>query len=373
MRKLIILMLLCSTFPVFAQEHEEPKTLEPGAKAIDFNLKGTDDKMYSLSSFKDKDILIIIFSAPHCPTSQIYQDRIISIQKEYRDKGVQVVMINPNNPDSMALEERGYTDVGDSFEDMKIRAKDKGYNFPFLYDGETVETSFKYGPVSTPHTFVFDKGRVLRYVGRIDDSVEEEEVTQQDLRNALDAILDGKEVNPKQTKVIGCSVKWKWKTDHKNNNDKWWANHKVLFEEISGSDLKKLVQNNTDKLRVINVWATWCGPCVSEFSELIDTYRMYMWRDLEMYTINIDRIEKKDKVHKFLLDKHAAFNNNYIFGSGNTYELIENIDPEWQGNIPHTIIVEPGGKIVWRQSGALDFFELRKQIVDNRLLGRYFN
>ena len=156
------------SFFTIATRH--PVTLEPGSKAIDFKLKGADGKMYSLSSFKDAKILVIIFSAPHCPTAQAYEDRIIKIQNDYKKQGLQVVMINPNSPESVCLEERGYTDLGDTFEDMQIRAKDKAYNFPFLDDGETEETSIKYGPVATPHAFVFDKERILRYVGRIDDS-----------------------------------------------------------------------------------------------------------------------------------------------------------------------------------------------------------
>ena len=170
MKKLIILFSIFFPVIVLSQTHPNPETLKPGSKAIDFNLKGVDGKMYSLSSFKDAKLLVIIFSAPHCPTAQAYEQRIMDIQEDYKNKGVQVVMINPNSPESLCLEERGYTDLGDTYEDMQIRAKERNYEFPFLDDGETEETAIKYGPVATPHSFVFDKDRVLRYVGRIDDS-----------------------------------------------------------------------------------------------------------------------------------------------------------------------------------------------------------
>ncbi|HRX12321.1 MAG TPA: redoxin domain-containing protein, partial [Draconibacterium sp.] len=137
MKKLLVLALLVVSKIAFSQSHPEPVTLQPGSKAIDFNLKGVDEKMYSLASFKDAKILVIIFSAPHCPTAQAYEDRIIKIQNDYRKRGLQVVLINPNSPESVCLEERGYTDLGDTFEDMQIRAKEKGYNFPFLDNGET--------------------------------------------------------------------------------------------------------------------------------------------------------------------------------------------------------------------------------------------
>lgn len=219
MKKLITLLFIVISKLAFPQTHPEPVTLEPGSKAIDFRLKGIDEKIYSLDSFKDAKILVVIFSAPHCPTAQAYEDRIIKIQNDYKIKGLQVVMINPNSPESVCLEERGYTDLGDSFEDMKIRAKEKGFNFPFLDDGETEEISIKYGPVATPHAFVFDQKRILRYVGRIDDSEKIGTETKHDLRNAIEAVLAGKEVEVKTTKVFGCSIKWKWKNDTRKKLD----------------------------------------------------------------------------------------------------------------------------------------------------------
>ncbi len=372
MKKLVALFLFILPFSLFSQTHPNPETLQPGAKAIDFNLKGVDGKMYSLSSFKNAEILVIIFSAPHCPTAQAYEQRIIDIQNDYKDKGVQVVMINPNSPESLCLEERGYTELGDTFEDMQIRAKEKGFNFPFLDDGETEETAIKYGPVATPHCFVFDKDRILRYVGRVDEAEKIGTAKQHDLRNAIEAVLAGNEVAVKQTKVFGCSIKWKWKNDIRKKLDSEWVKNAVSLKSLSIDEMKNLLKNDSKKLRVINVWATWCGPCIAEFSELVDTYRMFMGRDFEMYTISTDKLDKKDNVLEFLQKKNAALTNNFIFSSENKYDLIENFDKDWSGEIPYTVIVEPGGKIVGRFSGNLDFYEFRKAIVENPLIGRYF-
>lgn len=372
MNKLSVLFALFFAFHVSAQQHPEPVTLEPGAKAIDFSLKGVDGNMYSLGSFKDAKVLVFIFSAPHCPTAQAYEDRIIAIQNDYGKKGVQVVKINPNDPNAVCLEEMGYSDLGDSFDDMVIRAKDKGYNFPFLYDGDTEEMSIAYGPVATPHAYVFDENRILRYVGRIDDNEKIGAAKQHDLRNAIEAVLKGNEPPVKQTKVFGCSVKWKWKNEWKEKLDADWKSKTIPLEDIAVAGLKELVQNNSNKLRLINVWATWCGPCIAEFDELVNTYRMYYGRNFEMYTISTDKPEITETVKAFLQKKHVAVNNNYIFSSDNRYDLIENIDSQWQGAIPYTLLVEPGGKIVYRSQGGLNFLELRKAIVEHPMIGRYF-
>ena len=200
----IILIMFLSIMEGYPQEQAEHPTLAPGQVAPDFNLPGTDGKNYSLNDFKNNQILVVIFTCDHCPTAQSYEDRIIQLVNDYSPKGVGFVAISPNDPQAVRPDELGYTDLGDGLEDMKIRAAYKKFNFPYLYDGETQETARKYGPVATPHVFIFDKDRKLRYVGRIDDS--EEGVhpgTKQDTRNALDEMLAGKPVSVPQTKTFG--------------------------------------------------------------------------------------------------------------------------------------------------------------------------
>ena len=112
-------------------------TLEIGSPAPDFQLPGVDGKTYSLDSFRDAEILVIVFTCNHCPTAQAYEARIKQLAADYKDKKVALVAISPNDPQALRLDELGFSDLGDSFEDMKIRAKDHGFNFPYLYDGET--------------------------------------------------------------------------------------------------------------------------------------------------------------------------------------------------------------------------------------------
>jgi peroxiredoxin len=367
--------LLLATAPVFtthAHYKEDPKTLTIGAAAPNFSLPGIDGKTYSLSSFKNARVLVIIFTCNHCPTAQAYEDRMIQLTKEYTPKGVAVVAISPNDPSAVRLDELGYTDMGDTFEEMKIRAKQKQYNFPYLYDGKTQAVAKAYGPVATPHVFIFDKSRQLRYQGRIDDVEKPTKTpTHLDTRAAIDALLQNKEVPVATTKVFGCSVKWADKTGLVKKGFDEWAKEPVALNTIDEAGLKELLQNKSDKLRLINVWATWCGPCVTEFPEFIAINRMYRRRDFEFISISADDPAKKEKALKFLKEQQAS-NTNYIFSIDDKYKLIEAIDPKWQGALPYTILVEPGGKIVYGKQGTIDPAEMKRLIVDNKLIGRYY-
>ncbi|MGD9327652.1 MAG: thioredoxin family protein [Cyclobacteriaceae bacterium] len=172
MRKIFLIFsffILSISLSLTAQE-KKVETMAIGQKAPDFDLMGVDDKRYTLASFSEHDILVILFTCNHCPTAQAYEDKFIKYVNHYRDKGVGFVGISPNSPGALSLSELGYSDMGDDFEDMKVRVKDKKYNFPYLYDGDTQEASLQYGPVATPHVFIFDKERKLQYAGRIDDT-----------------------------------------------------------------------------------------------------------------------------------------------------------------------------------------------------------
>ncbi len=150
-----------------------------------------------------------------------------------------------------------------------------------------------------------------------------------------------------------------------------WAKQPVNLDLIDEEGIKDLLKNNTDKLRLINVWATWCGPCVNEFPSFIVINRMFRARDFEFVSVSADNPEKKDKVVKFLQSQHAA-NTNYLFNIDDKYKLIEAIDPKWQGALPYTVLVEPGGKIVYAKQGTIDAAEMKTMIVDNRIIGRFY-
>jgi len=175
-------------------------TLPLGASAPDFSLPGTDGKLYSLASFKEAKLLVVSFTCNHCPYAKGVEDRFIRLANEYKPKGAAFAAISAND----AVK---YPD--DSFENMKIRAREKSFPFPYLYD-EPQTTAKAYGAVCTPHIFVFDSARRLVYEGRIDDNWQNEAaVKSHDLKNAIDAALNGKPIELAQTNPMGCSIKWK--------------------------------------------------------------------------------------------------------------------------------------------------------------------
>ncbi|WP_031527221.1 redoxin domain-containing protein [Dyadobacter crusticola] len=366
----MLLMLGLAHTTAFAAE--QPETLKIGAAAPDFNLLGTDGKRYSLKSFAAADALVIVFTCNHCPTAQAYENRIKGLVNDYKAKKVAVVAISSNDPKAIRLDELGYTDLSDTYADMKIRAKDMAYNFPYLYDGDDQKTALAYGPVATPHIFIFDKNRKLQYTGRIDD-VEKPTATPKNLdaRNALDALLAGKPVPAPTTKTFGCSMKWASKEQGAQTEQAGWAKEAVSLVKIDEAGIKELIQNKSDKLRLINVWATWCGPCVTEFPDFMEMHHMYRGRDFEFVSISADSPDKEAKALKFLQGKYAS-NKNFIFPSDDKYKLIEAVDPKWQGALPYTILVEPGGKIVYAKQGPIEPAKMKKMIVENKYVGRYY-
>ena len=180
-------------------------TLEIGAKAPEFGLKGTDGKRHGLSDHADKKALVVVVSCNHCPTAIQYEDRLVAIQRDYAAKGVQLLAINGNETDGHPT---------DDFPHMVQRAKEKGFNFPYLRD-ESQAVVRAFGAVRTPEVFLFGPKRTLVYHGRIDDNAEDpSKVKRHDLREALDEVLAGRPVSVPKTVPVGCTVKWWGKDPH---------------------------------------------------------------------------------------------------------------------------------------------------------------
>ena len=358
----LILIVVCVAILQLQGAEQAHPTLPLGANAPDFNLPGVDGRNWKLSDFKDAKVLAVVFTCNHCPTAQYYEGRIKKLVSDYQAKGVALVAIMPNDPKSVRLDELGWTDLSDSFPEMKIRAKDAAFNFPYLYDGDAGTVSRAYGPVATPHIYIFDAARKLRYAGRIDDSEREPSVKVKDAENAINALLADREPPVAQTKVVGCSVKWPGKADAVQAYLAKLAAEPVTVAPVDADGLKALRKNGSGKFRLVNFWATWCAPCLAEFDEFVTINRMYRHREFEVVTVSVNRPDEQANVLE-ILKKHQASNKNLIFAGADRDPLINAFDSDWPGAVPFTVLLSPEGQVLYRELGSIDPLAVRRAIV----------
>jgi thiol-disulfide isomerase/thioredoxin len=338
--------------------------LASGSPAPAFTLPGTDGQVRSLRDYSDRRVLAVVFTSNTCPTSQLYEARIQRLHEEYGGKGVAVVAINPNDPAALHLADLAYTDVGDSLDDMKIRAEHRRLAYPYLSDGGTREATKAFGVTVTPHIFVFDEARALRYQGRIDDNPREEAVTTHDARRAIDALLAGRRVPVERTEATGCDVKGLSGPPRPDPQLARFEAAPVTVEMAGADELKQLRQNGTGKLLMINFWATWCAPCATEFPDLETTYRMYQPRGFEFVSVSVNDPEERPAVEAFL-EAQKASHPNRLFATSDVYGLQAAFDPAMPAPVPFTLLLAPNGDVVYQVLGEADIPALRRAILAN--------
>src|ERR1700682_6248995 len=344
---------------------EEPHPiLALGPPAPNFELPGVDGATHKLADYSSGAVLVVVFTCNHCPIAQMYEHRITQLAADYKDRGVAVVAIQPNDPKAIRIDELDSSDISDSLEEMKIRAQYKHLTYPYLYDGETQSVTQAYGPQATPHVFVFDRDRRLRYEGRIDNSYRTELVKTNEARDAIEALLAHREVAVKHTGVFGCSTKWKEKQTARLEALRKIESQPVHLDMVSAADLKALRANPTGKTLLVSFWATWCGSCIHEFPDFEDTFRMYGVRDLELVTVAANMPDEKNTVLR-VLQKMRATSRNLLFASDDTAALQSAFDPGWESAVPYTVLLGPNGKILYQKQGSVDMLELRRTILAN--------
>jgi len=361
---LISISLICIIAPSSARADESVPILAIGASAPDFCLPGIDGQTHCLKDYAASKVLVIAFTCNHCPTAQLYEGRIKQLAADYRDRGVALVAIEPNNPSAVRLDEMGYTDVGDALEDMKIRAAYRHFNFPYLYDGDTQSVSRAYGPSATPHLFIFDSERKLRYTGRVDNNPREPLVTIRDARNAIDAILAGQPVPLAKTPSVGCSTKWMYKEEARKTALAKIESMPVTVNPVTADGLKALRKNGTGKLLLVNFWATWCAPCVQEMPEIQTMYRMYGHRAFDIVTVSINYPDETSGALATLTKLHAT-TRNLILGSTDIYPLLAAFAPDWNAAVPYTALISPSGEALYEHQGPIDPLAMRRLIIAN--------
>ncbi len=394
---LLAATLILASAPACLQSAEVPlldksghpptlRKLAIGDRAPDFSLPGIDGRTHRLKDFDGPDVLMVLFTSNHCPTSHGIENRLKALRNDLRNRSFTLVAINPNHPDGLSIDELGYGEYTDSFEDMTPYAKKNGWDFPYLYDGETQQIARAYGCLATPHVFIFDKERRLRYAGRFDDSryLDDSTVKHPDARNAIEALLAGRPVPVELTNPHGCSTKWREKRAKHQAMELAWTKIPVVLETTDVKGVAALRANPTDNYRLFNVWATWCAPCVDEFPDIVAISRQYDMRNFEVITLSLDEEKHADRAQAFLqrqgagltkrsqvsVDKEGRKTNHYLVKDTPQDALAAALDPEWPGPVPHTVLVAPGGRILWRHNGMIDPAAARVAIVE--ALGSYY-
>jgi peroxiredoxin len=361
MLKIVAVLLLALGVGSAAEVHP---ILAIGSQAPDFSLPGVDGQTHKLSDYASSPVLVVVFTCNHCPIAQMYEQRIQKLASDYKSKGVAVVAVQPNDPQAIRIDELDSSDISDTLAEMKIRVQYKHLSYPYLYDGETQQVTRAYGPQATPHVFVFDQQRKLRYEGRMDNSYRTELVKTQDARNAIDALLAHKEVAVTHTGVFGCSTKWKEKSAGREAALAKINAEPVSVSMISKAELTKLRTNPTHQMMLIDFWATWCGSCIVEFADLQDTLRMYGTRDFSLVTVSANMPDEQPSVLRLLQKKHAT-SKNYLFDSQDTASMQTAFDPKWDSAVPYTILLSGDGKVLYKQLGSADMLELKRIILAN--------
>lgn len=346
------------------------RALAVGDAAPDFALPGIDGRTYRLADFSGPDVLMVLFTSNHCPTSHAIEARLKKLRDDMRGRSFGLVAINPNHPEGLSADELGYGEFGDSFAEMKPYAQRNGWDFPYLYDGDKQLIARAYGCLATPHVFIFDKARKLRYAGRFDDSrfPQEETVKSPDARNAIESLLAGRAVAVELTKPHGCSTKWREKHVKHVALETSWTKIPVVLDRADASVIAALRANKTEKYRLVNVWATWCAPCVEEFPSIVAISRKFDMRDFEVITISMDDPKQAARAEAFLVKQGAGLTkrkqdsvnkegrktNHYLYEGANQDAMFAALDKDAPGPLPHTVLIAPGGEILWRQNGIID-------------------
>ena len=282
-----------------------------------------------------------------------------------------IVVIMGNDPKASPSEREGAHGFGRLISGNEVGAEYRHLNYPYLYDGDTQAVVLKYGPTATPHAFIFDEKRILRYEGRIDNNPREELVTKHFAREAIDDLLGGKPIEVQSTPAVGCSTKWAYKETGANTELAEDNQKPVTVDMVTADQLTALRKNvGTDKLLLVNLWATWCGPCVVEFPKLEQMVRQYAKRQLQIVTVSINNPDEKKFVLDFLKEQHA-FNRNLLFDGNDSDDAVKAFGTDWKGGVPYTVLIGMNGEILYKTQGAMNALEVRRAILKNLPDDRY--
>ena len=356
----ITVLILAFIISVGAEAQTTIRPLPIGSQAPGFSLTGTDGAVHKLADWKNSAVLVVAFMCNHCTESQLYESRLNGLAAHYSSQGVGVVAIQSSNPGAFSEQDLAWSDVGESLADMTERATYRKFQFSYLYDGDTGTAAAAFGASIAPSVFILDKDRKIRYSGRIDDDPANGPNTSHDAAVAIDALLAGKPVAIATTPAKGCSLRIGADEAVKTTVDSGPVTVSLAPAEV----LTALRHNPTGKLLLVNFYATWCGPCVTEFPDLMATNRMYRGRPFSFTTVSSNVPAEEPQVLKFL-QKMNASTTNLLYGSDDTYAMQDAFDPELGAAVPVTVLLGPKGEVLYHEQGEIDLMAIRRAILAN--------
>jgi peroxiredoxin len=309
-----------------------------GKAAPDFTLTDLKGQNHSLRDYRGK-IVALGFISTNCPISNDYNARMRAIAEDYGKQNAVFLGINSN--------------FNEPVTEIKAHAAKNNLPFTILKD-EGNKVADAYGAQRTPEIFLIDNEGIVRYHGRIDNSREVRRVNRQDLRAALNELIEGKAVSVTEGKAFGCPIKRSQDAKKIKAGSTKAKSTEPKIAMLKPADFNKYKDAAKGKVLVVNFWATWCGPCVAEFPELVAIDAKYRDKGVKLVGISVDEVaEIKSKVVPFIKEQKAAF-DILVQDSDDPEELINLIDKNWQGTLPTTFVFDKQGAIAYTRYGILD-------------------
>ena len=328
-----------------------------------FQLPGVDGLIYNSTDFRKSELLVIVFLSNHCPTSQIFQHRIIRLAKEYRNKGLAVVAISPNDPEAILPDELSSSALGDTLPEMALRARELQYPFPYLYDGKTQEVATAYGVRVTPHAFLFDKKRKLRYSGRIGDHKNPDREDREELRIAINSLNHGIEPAVVRGLVFGNSIKWIKDRIIAEKTRERFARESVYLKKANIRTLKFVRRNDSKLPKLIYVWSNQDKNNRQELLQLAAIHKIYRKRGLKSVTICVDGRDFTDVAKKLLIETQSS-GTNYICSGTEISPVVELRAEEGIETTPFLGLLTSEAKIFYRSTKGLEPLTIKQHIIE---------
>ncbi len=327
-----------------------------------FNLEATDGKKYHQNQFKEKEFVCIILYSNHCKISQSFEGLIKEISEYLVLENSILLLVSPNNENALLPDELAYSDVGDSLKEMRVRSKDRNFEFPYLYDGTEQSISNQLSAKSTPHAFLFNKARNLVYSGRIGDYNEPKNLKKSDLFQTYRNTRNLAHVNQVTTKVHGTAIKTKEDIFIANEVRRRYSEESVKIRPINQQTLKFFLKYNLGKTTLFYLWSVKDESSRENLLILSETYKIFRKRGLKLFTINVDKDLKEIELQ---LENSQLSASNFILPGNEISPLVRYIPNNTTKVTPLTLLFSKEQQTLLSKIGSIDSLNLKRLILED--------